>query len=303
VRELVLPDPEARKRFRLPRGFEIPPMILARSDGTTLYTTRDVAYTIYKFQQARADEVINVVGADQRLAQLQVRLALLAIGHRREALYTTHYDYEMVTLPGRRMSSRRGEYVSFDGLLDSLKSRAILEVRKRHPDAPDDWIDMVAEQIAVGAARFTMVRTSAQKPIVFHLDKALNLEENSGPYLQYTHARANSILRKYKETYGELDYGRADARACGEGARRRILLEALRYPLVAAKTADDMAPEMLADYLLKLADMFNSWYQQESVIREEDPGARACKLALVGLVKETLAAGLSLLGVPAPERM
>jgi len=303
VRELVLPDPEARKRFKLPKGFEIPPMILARSDGTTLYTTRDVAYTIYKFREAGADEVINVVGADQRLAQLQVRLALLAIGHRKEALYTTHYDYEMVTLPGRRMSSRRGEYVSFDGLLDSLKARALVEVRKRNPDAPEDWVERVAEQIAVGAFRFTMVRTSAQRPIVFHVEKALDLEENSGPYLQYTHARANSILRKYQETYGSLDYDRADPKACGDPQRRRILVEALRYPLVAAKAADDLAPELLAGYLLRLADEFNSWYQRESVIREQDAGARACKLALVGLVKETLAAGLGLLGVPAPDRM
>ncbi len=299
IRELVLPDPEARKAFRIPKGFDIPPMILTRSDGTALYTTKDVAYSIYKFRVTGADKVINVIGASQKLPQLQVRLTLLAIGHRREALNMIHYDYEIVRLPGVAMKGRRGRYVTLDDLLDSLRARAEEEVRKRNPDAPREWVEETAEAIAIGALRFALVRTSAPRPITFNVEKALDLQENSGPYLQYTHARAHGILAKH----GPIDYESLDPIACSEARRRSLLVNALRYPLTAAKAADDMAPEDLASYLLDLADEFNSWYQVDTVIREPDVGARECKAMLVALVKDVLGHGLRLLGVPPLERM
>ena len=299
VEELVLPDPEARRKIRLPKGFEIPPLILVRSDGTTLYTTRDVAYSIYKFEVTGADRVINVVGADQRLAQLQVRLALLALGYRREALNMLHYDYEIVRLPGRRMRGRRGEYVTLDQILDSLRARAVEEVAKRNPGADSGWVEETAEKIAVGALRFTLVRTSAPRPIVFDPERALDLEANTGPYLQYTYARASSILRRH----GPIDYEAVDPGACSGGKRRSLLLSTLRTPLVAAKAADDLAPEDLATHLLRLADEFNSWYQEDSVIHEPDAGARECKALLVWVFRGMLGLGLDLLGVPRLERM
>ena len=300
VRELVEPDPEARAAIRLPRTLEVPPLILVRSDGTTLYATRDIAYTLHKFRAFNADRVVNVVGADQRLEQLQVRLALLGLGYRREALNTIHYDYEIVRLPGRRMSSRRGEAVWLDDVLEELKARAVEEVRSRNPGAPEGWVEETAEKVAVGALRFALVQTSAPKPITLRLEAIMDLQENSGPYLQYTHARASSILARH----GPVDWDSIDYSACtARPERRRLLVEASRYPRVAAKAADDMAPEDLASYLLRLADLFNSWYPGDSVIHEPDRGARECKALLVHHVRETLSSGLGLLGVPAPERM
>ncbi len=299
IKELVEPDPEARKAFKLPRTLEVPPMILVRSDGTTLYATRDVAYTLYKFKAFNADKVINVVGADQRLEQLQVRLTLLGLGYRREALNTIHYDYEIVRLPGRRMRSRRGEAVWLDDVLEEAKARALEEVRSRNPEAPREWIEETAEMVAVGAVRFALVQTSAPKPVTIDIDRILDLQENSGPYLQYTHARAAGILAKH----GPIDWQAVDPEACKEGGRRSLLIKTSRLPLVAAKAADDLAPEDLATYLLKLADQFNSWYQRDSVIHEPDKGARECKALIVYHFKENLALGLNLLGIPAPERM
>ncbi|WP_460124678.1 arginine--tRNA ligase, partial [Stetteria hydrogenophila] len=299
IRELVEPDAEARRAFKLPRSLEVPPLILSRSGGTTLYATRDIAYTLYKFRAFNADRVVNVVGADQRLEQLQVRLALLGLGYRREALNTIHYDYEVVRLPWGRMRSRRGEAVWLDDVLDEAKARALEEVRSRNPGAPREWLEETAEKIAVGAVRFALVQTSAPKPVTIDLERILNLQENSGPYLQYTHARAAGILAKH----GPIDWQAVDAEACRDAVRRRILLKASRLPLVAAKAADDMAPEDLAVYLLRLADDFNSWYQRDTVIHEPDMGARECKALIVHHFKENLALGLSLLGIPAPERM
>ncbi len=299
IKEVVKRDPDMRSIFKLPRGFDIPPLILRRSDGTTLYTTRDIAYSIYKFEVTGADYVYNVIGADQRLAQLQLRLALAALGFRREAERLVHYEYEMVSLPGRRMSSRKGTAIWLDDLFESLKERAKREVEQRNPGAPEDWIEETARKIARAALRFRLVQISAPKPIVFDPEKALDLTENSGPYLQYTHARAHSILRKL----GSIDYDAIDPDACSSGKRRRLLISSLRFPLTAAKAADDLAPEILSVYLLRLADVFNSWYQEDRVIGEPEAGARHCKALLVAVVREALAKGLSLLGIDAPERM
>jgi len=299
IRELVVSDPEARGSIRPPRGFEVPPLILTRSDGTTLYTTRDIAYTLYKFEATGADRAINVVGAEQRLPQLQLRLALLGLGYRREALNLIHYDYEMVNLPGRRMRSRRGILVTLDEVLDEAKARAVEEVRARNPEAPQAWVEEVAEKIAVGAVKFALLRASAPRPVTLDLDKMLDFKENSGPYLQYTYARAVGILSKH----GPIDYRVADPAECGEPRRRSLMIEALRTSLVMAKAADDLAPENLAAHLLGLADRFNSWYQAESVIHDSNTGSRECKAALVELVKKSLEEGLWALGIPLTPRM
>lgn len=299
VKELVLNDPEMRRRFKIPKSFEVPPLILVRSDGTTLYTTRDIAYSIKKFREFNADKVINVVGAEQRLPQLQVRLALLGLGFKREALNLIHYDYEMVRLVGMKMSGRRGVYIALDNVFDEVKARAKEEVLKRNPDESKEWIDSVAEAIALGALRFSMVQVSASKPITFDPEKALNFKENSGPYLQYTYARSVGILEKL----GGIRWDAIDYEGCNEPMRRRLIVGALRFPVVAAKAADDLAPEDLTTYLLKIADSCNAWYQKDPVIRERDEGLRYCKAAMVNLVSETLKEGLELLGIPPLRRM
>lgn len=299
VKELLQNDPEARNRIRLPKSFEIPPLILVRRDGTTLYTTRDIAYSVYKFRVTGADRVINVIGADQRLPQLQIRIALLGLGYRREALNMEHYDYEIVRLPGRRMSSRRAEYVTLDELLDMARNTGRPEVEARNPGADKAWIDYVAEKVGVGAVRFTLVRPGRLRPITLNVKRILDLKENTAPYLQYTHARASSIL----ERHGAIDYMKAHSASLEDTVRRELFIEAPRFPLVAAKAADDLAPEDLADYLLRLADKFNSWYQKDSVIHEEWEGARHAKAALVLLVKSVIGEGLRLLGVEPLDKM
>jgi len=299
VKELVLDDPEMRRRFKIPKSFEVPPLILVRSDGTTLYTTRDIAYSVKKFREFNADKVINVVGAEQRLPQLQVRLALLGLGFKKEALNLIHYDYEMVRLVGMRMSGRRGVYVALDNIFDEVKARAKEEVLKRNPDGSKEWIDSVAEAIALGALRFSMVQVSASKPITFDPEKALNFKENSGPYLQYTYARSVGILEKL----GEIEWDKINYDGCKVSMRRRLIVGALRFPVTAAKAADDLAPEDLTTYLLKVADSFNAWYQKDPVIRERDEGMKYCKAAMVKLVSETLKEGLELLGIPPLRRM
>ncbi|MGC9071113.1 MAG: arginine--tRNA ligase [Acidilobus sp.] len=298
IRDLVRPDEEVSSAIKIPKGLDVPPLILLRSDGSTLYTTRDMAYSLYKFENSKADVVINVIGVDQKLPQLQLRLALLGLGYRKEAINMVHYDYEVVRLPTGSMHGRRGEYVTLDDVLEYIKSRATEEVISRNPDSDRRWVDQVAEAIAVGAVRFSMVQARASKPLVFIVEKALNLKESSGPYLQYTYVRANNILEKH----GPIDLNVADPNAMNE-LRRRLMLKGLKTPLVIAKAADDLAPEDLVGHLVSLSDDFNAWYEVDSVIHEPDIRARELKAAITLVVKEALQIGMEALGIPVLRRM
>ncbi|MGC9209789.1 MAG: arginine--tRNA ligase [Acidilobus sp.] len=298
IKEVLGSDREASSAIRIPKGLEVPPLIILRSDGSTLYTTRDMAYSLYKFESSKADMVINVIGVDQKLPQLQLRLALLGLGYRKEAINMMHYDYEVVRLPTGAMHGRRGEYVTLDEILEYVKSRAAEEVRARNPGSDSKWVDQVAEAIAVGAVRFSMVQARASKPLVFNVERALNLKESSGPYLQYTYVRANNILEKH----GPIDLDAADPNAMNE-TRRRLLVKALKTPLVIAKAADDLAPEDLVGHLVSLSDDFNAWYEIDSVIHESDVHARELKASITLIVKQALELGMETLGIPVLKRM
>ncbi len=167
---------------------------MGRADGTTLYTTRDIAYTLWKFKQAQ--KVINVIGMEQSLAQLQLKIALYAMGYSEYAENLVHFAYNLVTLPGYKMSSRRGHYITFDDVLSEAVQRAYEEVSKRSPMLSEEEKRKIADFVGLGAVRYALVDVDPSKPVMFTWERVLNFETNSAPYVQYTHARACSILRK-----------------------------------------------------------------------------------------------------------
>jgi len=301
LQKLLRDKPYLYEKLGIPRNLEIPPLVLRRSDGTTLYPTRDIAYTIKKFQAFNADKVINVIAAEQRLEQIQVRLALAAIGREKEAANTIHYAYEMVTIPGRSMSGRRGEYITLDEVIEAAIARARQEVDKRYPELTEEERQAIAEGVGIGAVRYSLVSVSATKPLTFNIDEAVNFERNTAPYIQYTYARAYNILRKHNAPipWEEIDYTAAGERQ----DRRTLLLLAANYPYIYAKAADELKPEILVAYINKLADKFNKWYPTDHVIREQDPGKKAFKLALVYTIKTILENTLRTLGIPALKRL
>jgi arginyl-tRNA synthetase len=301
----ILDDPVIRQALGVPENYEVPPLILQRSDGTTLYTTRDIAYSIKKFREFNADKVYNVIAAEQRLPQLQIRLALIALGYRREGLNMHHYAYEMVHLPGRRMSGRRGEYVTLDELIDQAVARARAEVEKRSPHLPEEEKQKIAEAVGTAAIRYTLVSVSATKPMTFNIEEALNFEQNSAPYILYTHARAANILAKAAERAISIEWDNIDYNAANENPlRRKLVLQLFNYPYIFAKAADELKPELIVAYLNNLADTFNKWYTSgDSAINEPDPAKRNYKLALVYTAKTVIANALKVLGIKPLERM
>ncbi|MCS7120903.1 MAG: arginine--tRNA ligase [Nitrososphaerota archaeon] len=285
-----------REELGLKKNYEVPSLTLGRSDGTTLYTTRDIAYTIWKF--GRADWVINVIGMEQSLAQLQLKLALYALGRVDEARRLTHFSYNLVTFPGQRISARRGRFLSFDEVIDEAVERAYVEVSKRSPDLSEGNKREIAEAVGIGAVKYALVGTDPQKPVTFTWDRVLDFERNSGPYIQYSHARACSILRRARFLAEEADFN-----LLNEPVERDLVLLISRFPDVFIDAAENLKPHAIADFANTLADKFNTFYAYLPVIRAEPSELRSARLMLVEAVKTVLKNALSLLGIKAPERM
>jgi arginyl-tRNA synthetase len=285
-----------KSKLGIREDYEVPPLTLVRAVGTTLYTTRDVAYTLWKF--GRADRVVNVIGMDQSLAQLQLKIALYALRCDREADGLVHFAYNLVTLPGYKMSSRRGRYITLDEVLDEAIERAFEEVSKRSPMLSEEEKRKIAAFVGLGAVRYALVDVDAGKPVVFTWDRVLNFETNSAPYVQYTHARACSILRK-----AESDRAKADYSLLKERLEHDIVLAIAGFPDVFIDSAEYLKPNMIADYTNALADKFNTFYGALPVIKAETKELSEARLALTQAVRTVLSNALTLIGVVAPEKM
>ncbi len=271
--------------------------VFVRSDGTTLYTTRDLAHHEWKF--AEFDRAITVLGEDQELHARQLTAALDLLGHDTDRLEEVLYGY--VNLPGgRSMSTRRGTGVNLDDLLDEAIDRAREEVRARlddhdRRDRSDAEIDAIARAVGIGAVRYDIVSTQPSKAITFEWDRALDFEAQSAPYLQYVHARCCGILEQASDDPAV----EADPAHPSE----RSLLETIaRYPFEIETAAERRRPHRIAAYLLDLADAYNAFYRDCPVLDAEGD-TRATRLAIVEASRQTMASGLDLLGIAAPDSM
>ncbi len=282
--------------FRSLRGAEVPPLVLVRSDGTTLYSTRDVAYHLEKFRWA--ERAVNVIGVDQILAQLQLKVALMVLGLSQALDGLVHCSYELVNLPGYKMSRRRGRYVTFDEILEGAVGMAYREVEKRAPEMAEGQKRRIARAVGLGAVKYAMLSVSAVKTVNFTWDRVINFEMNSGPFVQYAHARACSILRKAGGKAGRPDYG-----LLVHPLERGLVLRLSRFPEVFAEAAGSLKPELLAEYANGTADAFNAFYNELPVLKAENAGLRAARLGLVKTTRTVLSNALSLLGISAPTRM
>ncbi|MBR6203859.1 MAG: arginine--tRNA ligase [Candidatus Methanomethylophilaceae archaeon] len=262
-----------------------------RSDGTTLYTTRDLAYHLDKF--SRADRLIDVLGEDQKLGSKQLCSALEILGSERmpEPLF-----YAFVSLPEGKMSTRKGVVVYLDDLIDESVARAYAEISKRRSDMPEDRMREIARIVGVGAIRYNIVRVQPEKQFVFKWEDALNFDGNSGPYLQYVHARACSMLRKAGEFERDTDPSKLTDES--ELKLAKVLSE---YESVVRAAGDEKKVHLMPAYGHDLASAFNQFYASVSVL---DAGSRRnARLTLVECAKVVLADVLGCLGMGAPEEM
>lgn len=283
---------------RLTNG-ELPSTIILRADGTGLYLTRDIPFALWK--QALVPDIdlnLYVTGEDQAMHFKQLFKTLELLGHKRFSSVCRHLSYALVTLEGKKMSARAGRYVLWNELFAEGKKKAAEEVRKRWPELGKAAREKRAEQIALGAIAFFMLRYSPEKIVDFRWKEALAFEGATGPYLQYTHARARSILDKAGKAPKKFH-----ASALRDAHEIKVIRKLMDFPSVVHNAAESLQPHILAAYVYELAEVFNEFYQAVRVLQAENERLKAARLALVRASAEVLKTGLGLLAIPAPEKM
>ncbi|MFO7926961.1 MAG: arginine--tRNA ligase [Halobacteriota archaeon] len=275
-------------------------LVFLRADGTSLYTTRDLAHHEWKFDNY--DRAVTVLGEDHKLQARQLRAALEDLGSDTDRLDTVVYSY--VNLPEGKMSTRAGTGVQLDDLLDEAIDRAREEVESRLDDRlRDDELDgsgveRIARQVGIGAVRYDIVSKQPAKAITFEWERALDFEAQSAPYVQYVHARCCGIIGEADGIAPELDVS-----VLSTDAERELLRTIARFPGVIESAAEDHEPHRIATYTREIADRFNGFYRECPVITADDEATRAARLALVIAAGHAVANALDILGVEAPESM
>ncbi|SEK88553.1 arginine--tRNA ligase [Haloferax larsenii] len=279
-------------------------LVFLRSDGTSLYTTRDLAHHEWKFDNY--DRAVTVLGEDHKLQAGQLRAALDLLGNDVDKLENVIFSW--VNLPGGLgMSTREGTGVMLDDLLDEAIDRAREEVetrmedRIRNDDLDGDDIERIARQVGIGAVRYDIVSKQPTKSITFEWDQALNFEAQSAPYIQYVHARCCGITDE--AAAAGLDASDVDPSVLDSEAERELLRVIARFPAVVEEAADDLEPHTIATFARQFAEVFNRFYRECPVLSADDEEVAAARLALVESSKHTVANALDIIGVEAPESM
>ena len=277
-------------------------LVFVRSDGTSLYTTRDLAYHEWKLQNF--DRAVTVLGEDHKLQAEQLDAALSILDVDTDSLDQTFCSY--VNLPDGRMSTREGTGVDLDDLLDEAVKRARSEVtsrvgsRERDDELTQGDIDRIARQVGIGAVRYDIISKQPTKGITFEWERALDFEAQSAPYIQYVHARCCGIQSEARAQEISPD---ARAELLVTAPERALLDEISRLPLTVEAAADELAPHMIATYLRSIAETFNTFYRECSVLSAETTEVSQARLALVGATANAIENALDILGIEAPRSM
>ena len=305
---------------------ENPDKVLIRSDGTAVYTGKDVIFHLWKFGKLKndfkyepflkqpngitayksspkgnkmelghADEAINVICVDQKYPQRVIVEVLKKMDYGRAASNLRHLSYELVGLPEGKFSGRKGTWVGYtaDDLLAEAETRVMEKIK---PEFGNMEKKSIAKKVGVGAIKFSFLRTSSDKRITFRWEEALNMEGNSGPYVQYAYVRTNGILAKTGEKPELLS-------ASFNPAEKQLLRRLAQFSDSISRSAKEMAPHHLAQYILDVAADFTAFYDASPVLKAEDEKTRKTRLAITLATAIVLKNGLELLGIECPEKM
>ncbi|MCO5229399.1 MAG: arginine--tRNA ligase, partial [Thermomicrobiales bacterium] len=279
-------------------------MPILRSDGSTLYSTKDLALARRKFDNYDIDQSIWVVDVRQSLYFEQITRILELYGFD-QADANIHLGYEFVTLPGGIMSSRKGNAPMLEDVRNATIARALAVVQEKNPGLAPEEQEKVARDIAIGAIKYTMLARDGNKVIVFDPDEALSFEGHSAPYIQYAHARACRILER--AGVGDADVlGALTETSFAQPVPEELnlLQQISAFPEMVQRAATEHRPLHITNYVFELAKRFNDFYHEAPVLQEGvDPAVRQARLALVTATRITLKNGLTLLGIAAPEQM
>ncbi|HSJ87981.1 MAG TPA: arginine--tRNA ligase [Anaerolineales bacterium] len=276
--------------------------IILRSDGTSLYLTKDLALAKVKFEQYHVDRSIYVVDVGQSL-HLQQAFAILKLWGFPQAEKCYHLGYGIVTLPEGRMSSRKGRVVIFKDVYDEAIRRVLaLETERTGNIAPQERMK-IAEQVGLGALVYSMLAVDNNKDIVFDINEALSFDGRTGPYIQNAHVRASSILKKANvQALESLDISRLFDYELTKN-EIELIEQISRFPNAVQQAANEYRPLVMAAYAYDLANAFHSFYHAVPVLQSENEQIKKARIHLVAAAKQTIANALRLLDIQAPEVM
>ena len=275
--------------------FNMPPALITKNDGSTLYMTRDLAAAIYRKNTYDFDKCIYVVGSQQSLHFQQLFKVLELMGFE-WAKDLIHVPFGMVALEEGTMSTRKGRVVFLEDVLKQAIEKTRETVLSKNPNAKN--VDEIAKQVGVGAVVFQELSNSRIKDYTFSWERTLSFEGETGPYVQYTHARCCAVLRKANEEVStDINY---ELLSDGDAAEVLKVIGSFNKSIVSAMRRNE--PHIVTRFVLDLAQAFNKFYHDNPIL-VEDEELRKARLALVAATRQTLENGLKILGMHAPERM
>jgi arginyl-tRNA synthetase len=275
--------------------YDLPACLLRKKDGATLYATRDITAAIYRYDTYHFEKLLYVVGSAQKLHFQQVFKVLKLMGYS-WTKDLAHVDFGWILFKEKVMSTRKGSIVLLEDVLNRSVDLALKIIQEKNPELEDK--EKVAFDVGIGAVIFADLSTRRQKDVNFDWEEVLNFEGQSGPYIQYTHARLCSLMRKYgKSISNDVDF-----KLLRTEEENLIAKRLLDYPRQIKMAAESYEPSIICSYLLDLCAIFNRFYQKERIITANQASTQA-RMILVKGVQTVVKNGLALLGIKAPERM
>lgn len=275
--------------------YDLPPCLLKKKDGATLYATRDIAAAIYRYNTYKFHKSLYVVGNAQRLHFQQVFRVLELLGHK-WAGDCVHVDFGWIKFKQEMMSTRKGNIVLLEDVLNKSIELARRIIEEKNPELENK--EEVAKEVGIGAVIFSDLSTRRNKDIDFDWDQALSFDGETAPYVQYTHARLCSLMRKHGKPVGkDVDY------TIFSTPEEIDLVKLLGdFPQKIKAAAESYEPAFVCSFLIEVCSSFNRFYQKHRIITEDEKSTSA-RILLVKAIQLTLKSGLSLLGIKAPQSM
>jgi arginyl-tRNA synthetase len=275
--------------------------LVLRGDGTSVYITQDLGTAERRFAKYNLDSHVYVVGNEQDYHFQVLKLILGKLGFD-WASRIYHLSYGMVELPEGKMKSREGTVVDADDLIQSMyeEARRTSEESGKLADMSPEEKDRLFHIIGLGALKYFIIKVDPKKTMLFNPSESIDFNGNTGPFIQYTHARICSILRKADADMGPGDIGQ-DVQASAKEIRLVKLLS--QYPSKVAESGASLSPAVIANYAYELAKEFNQYYHETPILKEENPALLRYRLVLIGIIASTLRSAMGLLGIELPERM
>ena len=275
--------------------------LLLRADGTSVYMTQDIGTAQLRFADYPISKMVYVVGNEQNYHFQVLSLLLDRLGFE-WGKDLVHFSYGMVELPSGKMKSREGTVVDADDLMDTMvrDARTISDNMGKIQGLTEDEKNQVAEIVGLGALKYFLLKVDPRKNMMFNPEESINFDGNTGPFIQYAYARMRSVLRRAEEAGATIgDYSQVTP--CE--VETNLIQFLADFPATVADAGKKFSPSVIANYAYDLVKIFNSFYHDCPILREEDPAVLSLRLQLTAVTARTVAAAMSLLGIRVPERM